>query len=177
MQITNGTVEFTTPRPFEAKSARVSLTFMVADGEDAEAVAATVGEIAQRRALAMVGGEMPKPVRVASGPRKAAGAAAALIIDDNSPGAAIVDDAFRVMLEDNKEQNAALIVDDVEQAPAPAPKPLMSGDITAACGHATTRGVPAAKVHALIAEYGGKVKDVPPEKYEELLKKLKELKA
>jgi hypothetical protein len=54
MTIINGTVEFTTPRPFEAKSARVSLSFTVEAGADAELTTFEVGQMARRQAYSMI---------------------------------------------------------------------------------------------------------------------------
>lgn len=79
MNITNGQVEFervTRPADFESKRAKVVLSFAIADGEDAEAVVANVGEMAKRRALTLVGELNPAQARkeqtVASRPPKAA---------------------------------------------------------------------------------------------------------
>lgn len=79
MNITNGQVEFERvmrPADFESKRAKVVLSFAIADGEDAEAVVANVGEMAKRRALTMVGELNPAQARkeqtVASRPPKAA---------------------------------------------------------------------------------------------------------
>lgn len=49
-----GEVEFTTPRPFEARSARVKLQFTIEPGEDADAVVATVGTAARAYAYGMI---------------------------------------------------------------------------------------------------------------------------
>ena len=54
MTITNGTVEYTTPRPFDAASARVVLSFDFAVGEDVEVLITSVGELARRRAIALI---------------------------------------------------------------------------------------------------------------------------
>lgn len=64
-QVFAGVVEFTTPRPFEAKSAKVTLSFTIADGEDAEAATAMVGALARRQASTMIGEQVeqsPRPV-------------------------------------------------------------------------------------------------------------------
>lgn len=52
--ITSGTVEYTTPRPYDSPSARVALTFAVAPDADPETVTAEVGEMVKRRAVAML---------------------------------------------------------------------------------------------------------------------------
>lgn len=55
-----GEVEFTTPRPFEARSARVKLQFTVDPGEDADRVVLLTGAAARNHAYAMInGGEVP----------------------------------------------------------------------------------------------------------------------
>jgi hypothetical protein len=53
-QIVSGEVEFTTPRPFESKSARVKLSFTVDPGVDPELATAHVADIARRRAEGIV---------------------------------------------------------------------------------------------------------------------------
>lgn len=58
MQITNGKVTFeraVRPADYETKRAIVELSFTVADGEDAGAVVERVGQIAQEKALQLVG--------------------------------------------------------------------------------------------------------------------------
>lgn len=61
MTITNGICEYTTPRPWDAASARVTLAFQVAPDEDAETVTGEVGEMAKRRAIAMLAGTVAAP--------------------------------------------------------------------------------------------------------------------
>jgi hypothetical protein len=54
MPIISGTVEFTTPRPFEAKSARVALNFTIPDGltiDQSDQYIAAVGLMARAQAL------------------------------------------------------------------------------------------------------------------------------
>src|ERR1700676_1139185 len=51
-QITTGNVEFTTPRPFEANSAKVSLSFTTEGEPDIEAFVRFVGQMARRQAYA-----------------------------------------------------------------------------------------------------------------------------
>lgn len=75
MNITNGQVEFervTRPADFESKRAKVVLSFAIADGEDAEAVVANVGEMAKRRALTLVGEVQAPAAKPAARPPKAA---------------------------------------------------------------------------------------------------------
>lgn len=65
MQITNGKVSFTRsvkPADYEKKEATVELSFGIADGEDPAEVVARVGQLAQEKALQLVG---LKPVAVA----------------------------------------------------------------------------------------------------------------
>jgi hypothetical protein len=64
MSITHGTVQYTTPRPYESASAQCALSFTVDVGEDAEAVAAQVGAMARRRAIGMVA--MTEEVKVST---------------------------------------------------------------------------------------------------------------
>ncbi len=62
MSITNGTVEFTrriTTGDYQHKDAKVSLTFVVSDQEDALTMLEYVGNRAVERALAMVGEKVP----------------------------------------------------------------------------------------------------------------------
>jgi hypothetical protein len=64
-QITTGNVEFTTPRPFEANSAKVSLSFTTEGEPDVEAFVHFVGQMARRQAYATLTAdalaEAPKP--------------------------------------------------------------------------------------------------------------------
>jgi len=55
MEVFSGVAKFTTPRPFESNSAEVVLSYTIAPGEDPEAVAAVVGQMAKRQAQAMIG--------------------------------------------------------------------------------------------------------------------------
>jgi hypothetical protein len=55
MTIFAGETEFTTPRPFEAKSARVKLSFTVDAGQDAAVVGAETGALARTLAYQMIG--------------------------------------------------------------------------------------------------------------------------
>ena len=59
MPIISGTAEFTTPRPFEAKSSRVALNFTVPEGVSEEDYMAQVGRMARQQALAMVADGVP----------------------------------------------------------------------------------------------------------------------
>ena len=54
MSIISGSVSFTTPRPFESKSATVTLAFTPPENVDPEVYTATVGQMARRRAEAMI---------------------------------------------------------------------------------------------------------------------------
>ena len=58
MVITNGSITFERNRKtadYEGKKASVTLSFLIPEGEDAEAAAARVGQLAMNRALMMVG--------------------------------------------------------------------------------------------------------------------------
>lgn len=58
MQITNGSITFERNRKtadYEGKKASVTLSFLIAEGENAEVVASHVGVLAMNRALLMVG--------------------------------------------------------------------------------------------------------------------------
>ena len=58
MQVTNGSITFERNRKtadYEGKKASVTLSFLIPEGEDAEAAAARVGQLAMNRALMMVG--------------------------------------------------------------------------------------------------------------------------
>ena len=62
MPIVAGECEFTTPRPFEARSARVKLSFTVDPGENVEPLIAEVGAMARQHAFAMVNDtNVPQP--------------------------------------------------------------------------------------------------------------------
>ena len=62
MPIVAGECEFTTPRPFEARSARVKLSFTVDPGETAEDVMILVGTVARRQAYMMIqDANVPQP--------------------------------------------------------------------------------------------------------------------
>ena len=54
MPIVAGECEFTTPRPFEARSARVKLSFTIDPGENADKVIAETGTTARTYAYAMI---------------------------------------------------------------------------------------------------------------------------
>ena len=56
MPIVAGECEFTTPRPFEARSARVKLSFTIDPGENADKVIAETGTTARTYAYAMING-------------------------------------------------------------------------------------------------------------------------
>src|ERR1700675_4158786 len=56
MPIVAGECEFTTPRPFEARSARVKLSFTVDPGESVEKMIADTGAQARTHAYAMING-------------------------------------------------------------------------------------------------------------------------
>ena len=56
MPIVAGECEFTTPRPFEARSARVKLSFTVDPGENVDKVIAETGTTARTYAYAMING-------------------------------------------------------------------------------------------------------------------------
>ena len=58
-QITTGNVEFTTPRPFEANSAKVSLSFTTEGEPDIEAFIHFVGQMARRQAYAALIADAP----------------------------------------------------------------------------------------------------------------------
>lgn len=66
-----GEVEFTTPRPFEARSARVKLQFTIEPGEDADRVVLLTGAAARNHAYAMINGaEVPiEPAAVVEPPK------------------------------------------------------------------------------------------------------------
>lgn len=64
-----GECEFTTPRPFESRSARVKLSFTVDQGENADAVVAAVGTAAREYALAMVNGTSVAPAAEVEAPK------------------------------------------------------------------------------------------------------------
>jgi hypothetical protein len=53
--IVGGNMEYTSPRPFEAASAKASISFSVDPGEDAEAVASHAGDMARRHVARMLG--------------------------------------------------------------------------------------------------------------------------
>ena len=62
MPIVAGECEFTTPRPFEARSARVKLSFTVDPGENVEPLIAEVGAMARQHAFAMINDtNVPQP--------------------------------------------------------------------------------------------------------------------
>jgi len=57
-QIVSGEVEFTTPRPFETKSACVKLSFTIDPGMNAEEAIALVGAMAKNRAEGMISNKL-----------------------------------------------------------------------------------------------------------------------
>lgn len=54
MTINSGIAQYTTPRPFDSASAQVTLHYTIEPGEDPDAVATHVGQMARRHAIAML---------------------------------------------------------------------------------------------------------------------------
>jgi hypothetical protein len=65
MTIISGTAEFTTPRPFESRSARVALNFTVPDGADVDRVIAKVGSMARIHAHMMISDKVDPEATIA----------------------------------------------------------------------------------------------------------------
>ncbi len=181
--ITNGTVEYTTPRPFESPSARVTLSYTIEPGEDAEAKTEMVGEIAKRRAVGML--SVAPVSNLETNPHTD------LIIKAGAEVRPVVD----IMGVPNPTATVALPVAEAEQPEVPVPQAVTITDqrlmdevtarnaalITAAGGDDLKRQQAPAFIHALIGRYvdvppgPGRLSKMPQDKRADFLKKLGEL--
>jgi hypothetical protein len=195
MTITNGTVEFTrrvTTGDYQHKDAKVSLTFVVGDSEDALTMLEYVGNRAVERALAMVG-EAPRPMTTKLEPLVKQPVEA-----QPWPGPTVgkpVGNVVDIMGVANPTVTAAPPAAEVAEPEAPAPQPAVISDkrltdevsarnaalITAAGADDTARQLATQRVLKLVDEFTGlppgpgRLSKVPAERRAEFIERLAKL--
>lgn len=195
MNITNGTVTYSRtvkPADYEGKTGTVELSFVLEDGDDAEKVLATVGNMAKARALALVDIQPKTAATTATAekqPTKEAAAAAINAEDEAKKAAAAkakADKAAAAKAAKEAEAAKTKEADDLttfDEDAAPAPE-ITDKALTEAMTAKMLKlkekhgGAAPVKIKELIAKFvepPKKSADIPQNARPEFLKKLEAL--